>query len=173
MSIELKDGWNGPMKLTVKACAKKGVKQDGTGIQWIGKFPPHSGLLQWDTIFEETGNSRITVSSANAPENGTVFEGVFVKQKENAANPQYPNRTLYTKEEKENASGPRGGSGGPSTNLSKAEEIRVHSLMIAATHIGNALNADGTKVLVKQEALYKLADGIQEDILAAGKKAEA
>lgn len=173
MSIELKDGWNGPMKLTVKGHMPKGKKQDGSGTQWIGKFPPHSGLLQWDTVFEETGSSRITVSSANPPENGAVFDGVFVKQKENTSNPQYPNRTLYTKEEKESVSRAGGGGGGPSTNLSKAEEIRVHSLMIAATHIGNALNADGTKVLVKQEALKKLADDIQEDILAAGKKSEA
>lgn len=174
MSQELKDGWNGPIKLTVKASYGKGLDQSGQGIQWKGKYAPHKDMLQWDTLFVETGNIKVTVCAAVQPAAGAVFEDAWIEQTQNKNKPEYPFRTMFTKEEKAAKSASGGGrfGGGPSTNLSKAEEVRVHALMVAATLIGSAVDANGVKIPVKKEGVSQIADYFEADILAAGKKSE-
>ena len=131
---ELKEGWNGPMKLTVKASYPKGLNQDGSGTQWVGKYAPHKDVLQWDTVFEETGTTKVTVCSAKQPAAGTVYEDAHIEVSPNAKNPQYPFRTMFTKEEKasKGAGGGGGGSKGPQYTPDQFREMMNHEALKSA-----------------------------------------
>lgn len=170
---ELKDGMNGPVKLTVKMAAPKGVGQDGSGTQWVGKYPPHKDVLQWDTIFEETGNLKITVCAKACPATGTVYDGAWIDQAENKKSPQYPFRTMFTKEEKAaKDSAPRPG-GGAKPNYTLEQESYKDGQIAAITAIqGGLKGSDGKDMEMTLPNIRRVAAALQGDILAA-KKSEA
>jgi hypothetical protein len=146
MAVELKEGWNGPFTLTVKAAGPKGIKQDGSGTQWKGEHPPHKDLLQWETIFEETGGARITVASDEPPLPGTCYTDAWVKVKANEKSPQYPFRTMYTTEDKaklgQGVGRPGGGGFKPVYTTEQQATKDAYELAIAAV-MGGFEGKDG------------------------------
>jgi len=171
---ELKDGMNGPMTLTVKFSGPKGVKSDGTGIQWKGKYAPHKDVLQWNTIFNETGNLQITVCSSEIPTQGTVYEDAWIEVSENKANPQYPFRTMFTKEDKAAKSAGGGKNfGGAKPNYTLEQEAYRDSRRDAIAAISAGLvGSDGSTKKMDIVDIRKVTAVFMADLLAAGKKAE-
>lgn len=174
---DLKDGWNGPMKLTVRVSVPKGVDQNGSGTQWVGQIPPHKDVLQWDTLFEETGNTKVTVSAPKCPEAGAVYEDAWIEVSENKKKPQYPFRTMFTKEEKEKKSQSGGGGfrgGGKSTNYSPEQEAMRDALHIVAICFAHGAYKDkeGNPIPPSSVNLIAAATPIHKCIIEAGKKPE-
>lgn len=125
------------MKLTVKVSYPKGLNRDGSGTQWVGKYAPHKDVLQWDTEFEETGTTKVTVCSAKQPAVGAVYDEAHIEMTANAKNPQFPFRTMFTKEEKAaKGAGGGGGSKGPQYTPDQFREMMNHeALKEAMTHL--------------------------------------
>jgi hypothetical protein len=168
---ELKDGWNGPMKLTVKVAYGKGLAQDGSGTQWKGKYAPHKDILQWDAICEELGSTKITITAPEMPVAGTVYEDAWVEVAQNPAKPQYPFRNMFTKEDKAAKNAGGGKFGGAKPNYTTEQEAMKDGMLIAVTGLSTGAFKDGQGAVIQCDSanLKKLGSAIAKIILEAGK----